>query len=76
MPYTDVGDYMEQIGLSPPATYHLNRTCMRQTKVASSLDTMSKLSTTTLAWIQGLPVKRGPSTRESTTGTDDKPISK
>jgi hypothetical protein len=44
---------------------------MRQTKVASSLDTMSTLSTTTLVLYRVIRLYQGPSTRASAMGTDD-----
>ena len=48
----------------------------RQTKVASSLDTTSTLLTTTLASIRVIRLYREPSTRVSSTGTDDEPTNK
>ena len=49
---------------------------MRQTKVSSSLDTMSTLSTITLAPYRVIRLYQEPSTRVSAMGTNDEPASK
>ena len=48
----------------------------RQTKVASSLDTTSTLSTTTLAFARNIRLYQESSTRASAMGTDDEPANK
>ena len=63
-----------------PRVLHLPPTpqpeSMRHTKVASSLDTMSTLSTTTLESIRVIRLYREPSIRASATGTNDEPANK
>jgi hypothetical protein len=71
--YPDVGIMRDRQGCHnlPPTPQPWD---MRQTKVASSLDITSTLSTTTLAFAKGYPSLSGPSTRASATGTDDEPM--
>ena len=63
-----------------PRVLHLPPTpqpeSMRHTKVASSLDTTSTLSTTTLVSVKVIHLYWEPSTRASTMGMDDDPTNK
>ena len=72
--YPNVRDYNEQgCHHLPPAPQPKG---MRQTKVASRLDTMSTLSTTTLALARNIHLYQESSTRASTMGMDDEPTNK